>query len=158
MYWVNFSFVKCQNCYAQIKTGSIICDYCGSQVTFKKSSNNNENVTKSNSVSLKDEERLSPEFRQILGYDSSQVKSSELEEINHQEKKPFDNTYFVKRPSRKWGVTQTIIEFFIYCILFNLLEGYYQQQDVVVGIYLLWSFIRAFNFFVLKRSNSQNKS
>ena len=151
--------MKCQNCYAQIKSGSNICEYCGFQITINKDSKNKdsknkENVVNNSSVSLMDEQRLAPEFRDILGYNPTQKISSEYEKINNHEKHYEDNKYFEKKSLRKWGITQTIIEFCIYCIVFNALEGYSQQQDVVVLIYLFWSFIRAFNFFVLRRSKS----
>ena len=152
MSWVKIYFVKCQNCYAQIKSDSNICEYCGFQLTIKKSSNNKENLVNDNSVSLTDEQRLSPEFRHILGYDANQKRSSESDELNYYNKYSSESKYFNKNSSRKWGITQSIIEFFIYCVLINLLDGYYEQQEVVVAIYLIWSFIRAFNFFVLKRS------
>ena len=124
-----------------------ICEYCGFQIIVKKDSKNKENVINYNSVSLIDEQRLAPEFRHILGYNPVQKTSSEYDEINHHEKQ-----YVEKKSSRKWGITQSIIEFFIYCILISATDGYSEQQDIIVAIYLLWSFIRAFNFFVLKRS------
>ena len=146
--------MKCQNCYAQIKSGSNLCEYCGSQITINKDSKNKENVLNNSSVSLVDEQRLAPEFRDILGYNPTQKISSEYDKINHHKKHYEEIKYFEKKSSRKWGITQSIIEFFIYCILINALEGYYQQQEVVVAIYLFWSFIRAFNFFVLRRPKS----
>ena len=144
--------MKCQNCYAQIKSGSNICDYCGTQIISQNKSSKKENFNNNISVSPEyDEERLTPEFRQILGYNPNQKRSSESDEINYQGKQYLENLYTEKKAYRKWGITQTIIEFIIYCIIINLLEGYYEQQDVVVAIYLIWSFIRAFNLFVIKR-------
>ena len=142
--------MKCQNCYAQIKRGSNICDYCGTQITIKGTTDKKGNETKHDSVSSSYElERLSPEFRQILGHNPSSQRFSEVNERNYQEQS-FEN--FDKVSSKRdWGITQSIIEFFLYCIIYNLLEGYYEQQDVVAGIYILWSCIRAFNFFILKR-------
>ena len=146
--------MKCKNCYAQIKSDSFICEYCGSQIKINKASKNDENVVNNSSVSLIDEQRLAPEFRDILGYNPTQKISSEYDQISHNEKHYEESKYFENKSSRKWGITQSIIEFFIYCLFINALEGYPQQQDVVVAIYLFWSFIRAFNFFVLRRSKS----
>ena len=98
-----------------------------------------------------EEDRLSPEFRQILGAKSSKKRSLESGNFNTQKNKAFESNYFEKKKSRNWGVGQTIFEFVIYCVIVNLLEGYPYQQDVIVLIYLLWSGFRAFNFFVLKR-------
>ena len=61
--------MKCVNCYGPIKRGSNICDYCGTPVVVEKESINQDI---NNDVFSEDEEdRLSPEFRQILGTSSS---------------------------------------------------------------------------------------
>ena len=141
--------MKCVNCYGTIKRGSNICDYCGTPVVVENESIN-QNINNDDDSSEYEENRLSPEFRQILGTSSSKKRPSESSGYNNLETKVFENNYLEKKPSRKWGVGQTIFEFIIYCVIFNLLEGYPDQQDVVVLIYLIWSGIRAFNFFVLK--------
>jgi len=142
--------VKCENCYAQLKKNSHICDYCGTPIAIDKKLINQDkenNYDEDLPESEYDEDRLSPEFRQILGTSSNRKTSSESGNSYNLEKLAFE-----KKPSRKWGIGQTFVEFIIYCVIFNLLEGYSDQQDVVVTIYLIWSGIRAFNFFILKRT------
>ena len=144
--------MKCKNCYGPIKKNSNICDYCGTPIIIENKSTDQEKINNKKEVlSGSEEDRLSPEFRQILGTNSSKKKSLESGNYNNLKNQAIESKYFDKKPSRKWGVGQTIFEFIIYCVIFNLLEGYPYQQDVVVLIYLLWSGFRAFNFFVLKR-------
>ena len=143
--------MKCKNCYGPIKKSSNICDYCGTPVIIEKESISQEKKYKNDEVLQEfEEDRLSPEFRQILGAKSSKKRSLESGNFNSLENQAFESNYFEKKKSRSWGVGQTIFEFVIYCVIVNLLEGYPYQQDVIVLIYLLWSGFRAFNFFVLK--------
>ena len=58
-----------------------------------------------------------------------------------------------KKPKRKWGIGQSVLEFFIYAIILAAVDGNSQQEDIVIAIYLIWSLIRAFNFFVLNKNN-----
>ena len=144
--------MKCENCYAQIKKGSNICDYCGTPIVIEKFLNKQEKKINNDEVPTGyDEDRLSPEFRQILGSSSKRNISTEFEEINLQNEHTFKDTNFEKSSSRKWGVVQSVIEFLFFCGLFSIVEGNLEQENVVTGIYLMWSSIRAFNFFVLKR-------
>ena len=143
--------MKCKNCYAQIKKDSTICDYCGTPIVIEKTLNKKEKNNNDEVLPRYEEDRLSPEFRQILGSGSYQNTSTELEQINHQSKQNFEPASFEKRVSRKWGIAQTIIEFFFFCGLLGIVEGNLEQENIVIGIYFIWSSIRAFNFFVLKR-------
>ena len=143
--------MKCKNCYGPIKKSSNICDYCGTPVIIEHESTSQEEKNNNDEVlPVFEEDRLSPEFRQILGTKSSQKRSLESGNFNNLKNQAFESNYFEKKTSRNWGVGQTIFEFVIYCVIVNLIAGYPYQQDVVVLIYLLWSGFRAFNSFVLK--------
>ena len=141
--------MKCKTCYAQLKKGSSSCTYCGTPISIENHSKEQE---KTNRVQESDLDRLSPEFRQILEPNSRKKSSEYIEDNNLKVKQSYEDLSFKKKPKRKWGIGQSILEFFIYAIILSAFEGNSQQQDIVVAIYLIWSLIRAFNFFVLNKN------
>ena len=140
--------MKCKTCYAQLKQGSSICNYCGTPISIENHSKEQE---KTNRVKQYDLDRLSPEFRQILEPNSRKENSEYIEDNNLQVTESYENLNFKKKSTRKWGIGQSVLEFFIYAIILAAVEGNYQQEDIVTAIYLIWSLIRAFNFFVLNK-------
>ena len=83
-----------------------------------------------------------------------QLENSEyIEDNNLQVKESYADLSFKKKPTRKWGIGQSVLEFFIYAIILAAVDGNSQQEDIVIAIYLIWSLIRAFNFFVLNKNN-----
>ena len=141
--------MKCQNCYAQLKKGSSSCTYCGTPITIETHSKEQD---KTNRDPESDLDRLSPEFRQILKSNSSKNNSKYTEDQQLQVKESYEDLYLNKKPTRKWGIGQSLLEFFIYAIILAAVDGNLQQEDIVTGIYLVWSLIRAFNFFVLSKN------
>ena len=141
--------MKCQICYAQLKKGSSSCAYCGTPITIETHSKEQD---KTNRDPESDLDRLSPEFRQILKSNSSKNNSKYTEDQQLQVKESYEDLYLNKKPTRKWGIGQSLLEFFIYAIILAAVDGNLQQEDIVTGIYLVWSLIRAFNFFVLSKN------
>tara|TARA_Y100000589_G_scaffold326884_1_gene367568 strand:+ start:2756 stop:3184 length:429 start_codon:yes stop_codon:yes gene_type:complete len=141
--------VKCKICYAQLKKGSSSCTYCGTPISVEKHSREQEKTNREQEYDL---DRLSPEFRQILESNSRKKDSEYVEENNLKVKESYEDLYFKKKPKRNWGVGQTVLEFFIYAIILGVVDGNLQQEDTVTAIYLIWSLIRAFNFFVLSKN------
>ncbi len=140
--------MKCKTCYAQLKKGSSSCSYCGTPISIENYSKEQE---KSNRVQESNLDRLSPEFRQILEPNSRKENSEYIEDNNLQVTESYENLNFKKKSTRKWGIGQSVLEFFIYAIILAAVDGNYQQEDIVTAIYLIWSLIRAFNFFVLNK-------
>tara|TARA_Y100000994_G_scaffold231884_1_gene218691 strand:+ start:782 stop:1210 length:429 start_codon:yes stop_codon:yes gene_type:complete len=141
--------VKCKTCYAQLKKGSSSCTYCGTPISIENHSKEQE---KPNRAKESDLDRLSPEFRQILEPNFRKKNSEYIEDNNLQVKESYEDLDFKKKPTRKWGIGQSVLEFFIYAIILAAVDGNSQQEDIVVAIYLIWSLIRAFNFFVLNKN------
>ena len=141
--------MKCKICYAQIKKNSNICDYCGTQITIENYPKESENISK---ASKSDLDRLSPEFRRILESKSSKKLVTNVEDKKLLVKDSYEDINFKKKPTRKWGIVQSVIEFFFFCGILGMVDGNLDQENVVVSIYLIWSSIRAFNFFVLKKN------
>ena len=140
--------MKCKICYAQIKKGSSSCSYCGASISI---ANHSKEQEKTNRTQESDLDRLSPEFRQILKSNSRKNSSEFIEDNNLKVKESYEDLSFKKKPTRKWGFVQSILEFFIYAIILGAVDGNSQQEDIVIAIYLIWSLIRAFNFFVLSK-------
>ena len=138
--------MKCKICYGQLKKGSSICEYCGNPIIVENYSKEQDNK---NSASESELDRLSPEFRQILESNSRKKISANLEDKNLQVKESYEDIYIKKKPARKWGIGQSVLEFFIYAIILAAVDGNLQQEDIVTAIYVIWSLIRAFNFFLL---------
>ena len=141
--------MKCKTCYAHLKKGSSICSYCGTPISIE---NHSKEQGKTNRAQESDLDRLSPEFRQILDPNLRKKNSEYIEDNNLQVKESYEDLYFKKEPTRKWGIGQSVLEFFIYAIILAAVDGNSQQEDIVVAIYLIWSLIRAFNFFVLNKN------
>ena len=141
--------MKCKTCYAQLKQGTSICNYCGTPISIDE--NHSKEQEKTNRVQESDLDRLSPEFRQILEPNSRKENSEYIEDNNLQVTESYENLNFKKKSTRKWGIGQSVLEFFIYAIILAAVEGNLQQEDIVTAIYLIWSLIRAFNFFVLNK-------
>tara|TARA_Y100000991_G_C21918548_1_gene325467 strand:+ start:417 stop:845 length:429 start_codon:yes stop_codon:yes gene_type:complete len=141
--------VKCKTCYAQLKKGSSSCTYCGTPISIENHSKEQE---KPNRAKESDLDRLSPEFRQILEPNFRKKNSEYIEDNNLQVKESYEDLDFKKKTTRKWGIGQSVLEFFIYAIILAAVDGNSQQEDIVVAIYLIWSLIRAFNFFVLNKN------
>ena len=141
--------MKCKTCYAQIRKGSSICNYCGTPISIENHSKEQE---KTNIAPESDLDRLAPEFRQIQEPNSRKKNSEYIEDNNLQVKESYEDLYFKKKPIRKWGIGQSVLEFFIYAIILAAVDGNLQQEDIVTAIYLIWSLIRAFNFFVLNKN------
>lgn len=140
--------MKCKTCYAQIKKGSSSCTYCGTPINIE---NHSKEQKKTNSSQESDLDRLSPEFRRILEANSRKKSTEYVEDNNLQVKESYEDLSFKQKPKRKWGIGQSVLEFFIYAIILAAVEGNPQQEDIVIAIYLIWSLIRAFNFFVLNK-------
>ena len=141
--------MKCKICYAQLKKGSSSCTYCGTPISVEKHSREQEKTNREQEYDL---DRLSPEFRQILESKSSKKLATDLEDKKLLVKESYEDINFKKKTTRKWGIVQSVIEFFFFCGIFGMVEGNLDQENVVVSIYLIWSSIRAFNFFVLKKN------
>ncbi len=141
--------MKCKTCYAQLKKGSSSCTYCGTPISIENHSKEQE---KPNRAKESDLDRLSPEFRQILEPNFRKKNSEYIEDNNLQVKESYEDLDFKKKTTRKWGIGQSVLEFFIYAIILAAVDGNSQQEDIVVAIYLIWSLIRAFNFFVLNKN------
>ena len=142
--------MKCKTCYAQLKKGSSSCNYCGTPISIENHSKEQE---KTNSAQESDLDRLSPEFRQILEPNTRKKSSEYVEDNNLQVRESYENLSYKNKPKRKWGIGQSVLEFFIYAIILAAVDGNSQQEDIVISIYLIWSLIRAFNFFVLNKNN-----
>ena len=140
--------MKCKTCYAQLKKGSSSCIYCGTPISI---ANNSKEQEKTNRTQESDLDRLSPEFRQILEPNSRKKSYEYKEDNNLKVKESYEDLSLKKKPTRKWGIGQSILEFFIYAIILAAVDGNSQQEDIVIAIYLIWSLIRAFNFFVLNK-------
>ena len=143
--------MKCKTCYAQLKKGSSSCIYCGTPISIENQ-NHSKEQERTNRAQESDLDRLSPEFRQILESNSRKNNSEYIEDNNLQVKESYEDLYFQKKPTRKWGIGQSVLEFFIYAIILAAVDGNLQQEDIVTAIYLIWSLIRAFNFFVLNKN------
>ena len=128
--WVDPNDLRCKNCYAPLKSGSNICEYCGTAIVFNK--------------------RVAQQIEK-----DSQRKASDINEQmrNYQGSTKYQNMMRGEKPikepsttksSNNLGCLRTIFEFIIYAVILSLFPDSF--SDIIVSILLIYWAYRFLNY------------